>query len=587
MIYSGNAITVQMLADGIAEFRFNLQNDYLQDLDAALQAIKATPSIQGVWVCVKSLAGLPHHISHQHAQQLFTSFSQLPIPKVATLENSAIGGGLEFLLTCNFRIFSPQATFTLPDLQFGMPPFLGGTVRLPRLVGIQNTIDWLTQPQRISAQTAFKTGLADTIVDIKDLKEAALDTLKLAINNKIAWQHRTKSALSEPQKIALFDYARQKTKQTYPLHQYPVYKYVLDHLQTTNHLSVYEALAQELTLCQKIQELPQTQAMIQNLAYYQQFKQLQQQRKKQQHPIQKVAIFGTHPLVSHIVQQKIYTYIQDKIALTSFYQTTPAQYWDFLQPQTNELNQMDITFDLSSLEFKERKYRLENIERECHRNSLIVVKLKDYKLEKITTHLQHKNNVIGLHHLDKNTIELVKTGLTSESCIATVASFLQRLGQQVFVVKDSTGFFVRRVAKAYVDAYSQLLQQGFLSEEIHQALQNFGWKQMPEDWAMRFELYSTISPCLPQQHITKADIVDCMMVALCNEIMRCAEEHIVDSKAELQVMTTEILGFPPFLGGVSEYVQAIGIAEYIALCDKYSVLGKNYLAPQVLKKDHF
>ena len=582
MVYSGNAITVQMLSDGIAEFRFNLQTDYLQDFEGALNAIKATPHIQGIWLSAQSLLGLSFDCSASHAQQIITSFSQLPIPKVATLEHQAIGGGAEILLACDYRILTPHAKIAFPDLTYGMTPFLGGTVRLPHLVGLQIAIDWFISSNLIDANTAFKNHFAQTLVTSAQLKDAALHTLKLAITSKLNWQQTQRQQYSDAQKILQFHQAKQSTLEQFPLQHYPSYKYLIDHLKHSLDLSAYDALKQELAVYEQVKELPQTQATLHHWHNLQQLKKEQKQNKRYEHPIQKVALFGEITFAPFIAQQGMTCYIQDINALQNAYQATPVQHWNFLQPKTTDLKQVDIIFECSNTDIKQRKYQLENIEHECHRNTILVVQLKDYSLEKVSVHLQHKHNLVGLHALDDDTIELVKTSQTSDICIATVSAFLQRLGKQVFVVKDAQGFFIRRVAKAYLDAYSHLLQQGITTEQIHQQLNQFGWNTTPEQWATRFELYTTITPYQLHTHIKQDDVNDMMMVALCNEAIRCLEKGIVQSPAQLDVMTIEILGFPTFKSGVYQYIQTIGIAEYLALCDKYSDLGEQYKAPAFL-----
>ncbi len=73
------------------------------------------------------------------------------------------------------------------------------------------------------------------------------------------------------------------------------------------------------------------------------------------------------------------------------------------------------------------------------------------------------------------------------------------------------------------------------------------------------------------------------MIPLVNEVARCLEEKIIASPAEADMALIMGIGFPPFRGGACRYVDQVGAANYVALCEKYAVLGKAYEAPKLLR----
>jgi len=79
------------------------------------------------------------------------------------------------------------------------------------------------------------------------------------------------------------------------------------------------------------------------------------------------------------------------------------------------------------------------------------------------------------------------------------------------------------------------------------------------------------------------EIIARCMIPLVNEVARCLEENIVASPAEADMALIMGIGFPPFRGGACRYVDQMGVANYVALCEKYAHLGKAYEAPQLLK----
>lgn len=96
-----------------------------------------------------------------------------PYPTVAAIRGCCLGSGLEIALACDFRIATPNAIFALPEATFGIMPGLGGTVRLPKLVGLAKSIEMVLSGENILAEDALRIGLIDKIVDKNDLLATA------------------------------------------------------------------------------------------------------------------------------------------------------------------------------------------------------------------------------------------------------------------------------------------------------------------------------------------------------------------------------------------------------------------------------
>lgn len=91
--------------------------------------------------------------------------SDARVPVVAAVPGACLGGGLELALCCAARVSSPRAVFGLPELKLGIIPGLGGTQRLPRLVGFDEGVRMMLTSRSVGAKEAAKMGLVDEVVD--------------------------------------------------------------------------------------------------------------------------------------------------------------------------------------------------------------------------------------------------------------------------------------------------------------------------------------------------------------------------------------------------------------------------------------
>jgi enoyl-CoA hydratase/carnithine racemase len=106
-------------------------------------------------------------------QQAFTGFEDLPVPTVAAVRGVAIGAGCQLALACHLRLAAPDASFGLLEVRWALVPDLGGTYRLPRVIGLSRATDLCLSGRKIDAETALSWGLADALLDGEDFEADA------------------------------------------------------------------------------------------------------------------------------------------------------------------------------------------------------------------------------------------------------------------------------------------------------------------------------------------------------------------------------------------------------------------------------
>ncbi|MCB1076117.1 MAG: enoyl-CoA hydratase/isomerase family protein, partial [Simkania sp.] len=99
----------------------------------------------------------------QTAQQFFERLADTKYPVIAAINGMALGGGCELALACHHRVISSTAAIGLPETLIGLLPGAGGTVRLQRLIGVQNALKIILAGKSEKADKAVKLGIADAV----------------------------------------------------------------------------------------------------------------------------------------------------------------------------------------------------------------------------------------------------------------------------------------------------------------------------------------------------------------------------------------------------------------------------------------
>jgi enoyl-CoA hydratase len=93
-------------------------------------------------------------------------------PMIAAVNGMALGGGLELALACDLRLAAENASFGAPEVKLGLIPGWGGTQRLPRSIPVARAAELLFTGQAIDAQEAYRLGLVNRVVPLKELMVA-------------------------------------------------------------------------------------------------------------------------------------------------------------------------------------------------------------------------------------------------------------------------------------------------------------------------------------------------------------------------------------------------------------------------------
>ena len=94
-------------------------------------------------------------------------------PVIAAVAGYAVAGGLELAIWCDLRVAERSAVFGVFSRRFGVPFIDGGTIRLPRLIGLSRALDMIITGRPIKAEEALNIGLANYVVEDGKSREEA------------------------------------------------------------------------------------------------------------------------------------------------------------------------------------------------------------------------------------------------------------------------------------------------------------------------------------------------------------------------------------------------------------------------------
>ena len=111
----------------------------------------------------------------RRGQQVFDRLEALPFPTVAAIHGFALGGGLETALACRYRVgvADERLSLGLPEVQLGLHPGFGGTVRTVRLIGVRAAMELMLTGRPVRGDKALKLGLLDRLVPQAELRGSA------------------------------------------------------------------------------------------------------------------------------------------------------------------------------------------------------------------------------------------------------------------------------------------------------------------------------------------------------------------------------------------------------------------------------
>ena len=125
-------------------------------------------------------------------------------PIVAAIHGTALGGGCEVALACQYRVAVPSAKIGLPEVKLGLLPGAGGTQRLPRVVGVKAALEMIALGDPVSAKKAAEIGLVDKVVGEDSLEADAIAFAREIADKRPIPRVRDRDVAPDPEAVEAF-----------------------------------------------------------------------------------------------------------------------------------------------------------------------------------------------------------------------------------------------------------------------------------------------------------------------------------------------------------------------------------------------
>ncbi|WP_221794289.1 fatty acid oxidation complex subunit alpha FadB [Oceanobacter mangrovi] len=445
--------------------------------------------------------------------KIFNRIEDLPLPTVVAIRGEALGGGLELALSADFRVVSDKARLGLPEVNLGILPGWGGSVRLPRLIGVDNALNWMTQGRPMKAAEALRVGVADAVIAADDqLEAAALRVLQQAVDGELDYQRRRQlktsaMTLAEAELTMACDTATGMVAMTTSEH-YPAARRIIESVRQGVRLSRAEAQAHESRDFIALAKSTVARNLVTLFLSDQQLKKTNRNLAKDAQPVQQAAVLGAGIMGGGVAYQSASTgtpIVMKDIAQSALdtgmaeanrlmlgqikrKKMTPEaalQTSQRIQPRLDyqSFEQADLVVEAVVENPAIKRAVLAEVEQQVGAEAVLATNTSTLTVAELAAGLTRPQNFCGMHFFNPvhrmPLVEIIRGPQTSELAINRAVSYALAMQKVPVVVGDCAGFLVNRILLPYVHAFARLVMDGVDFERIDKVMEAFGWPMGP------------------------------------------------------------------------------------------------------------
>jgi len=569
-------------------------------------------------------------------QRLLVRVGELGVPTVAAIDGFALGGGLELALACDYRVAadSYERTLGLPEVQLGIHPGFGGTVRSVRLLGAPLALDLMLTGRSLSPREALAAGLVDAVVARPDLAAAAAGFITRRPRPRRApWHLRLLSAA--PLRPLLGRAVGKSLRKRVRRAHYPApYAILALWLRYGGHgAAAFRAEAVS------IGELLITNTS-RNLVRVFELRERLRNLAPKQAGVTRVHVIGGGTMGGDIaawcalrgltvtLQDRAQQYLEPALArarelfrkrLKGPGESEAALARLSVDLAATQVASADVVIEAIIENADAKRALFRDLESKLPQSALVATNTSSIRLEDLSAAFSHPERFVGLHFFNPVAslplVEVISAATTSQGSLDKAMSFVSQIGKLPLPCRSAPGFVVNRILTPYMLEALRAHQDGYALETIDAAATAFGMPTGPIELADRVGLDVALHvakilggvlraepPQLLAEKVANGELGaktgrgfyayvdgravkrkdvpapddelgDRLLLPMINEAVACLDEGVVRDADLLDAGAVFGAGFAPFTGGPMNYARQRGYGE---VADKLAVLAARY-----------
>jgi len=564
----------------------------------------------------------------RRGQELLARLAASSIPSVAAIDGFALGGGLELALACHYRIAVKRSEPTLgfPEVQLGIHPGFGGTVRSVELLGAPVALDLMLTGRSITPDKARSLGLVDRVVGQDELSAVAAELVeRRPLRARAAWYLRALALGPLRKQIAAR--VRSRVAKRVRVEHYPA-PYAIVDLWEQHGARGEAAYAAEARSIGKLLVTPTCRNLVRVFYLRERLRGLASKE---------VSVSRVHVVGAGVMGGDIASWCALR-GLDVTLQDTAQKYIDaaleraqktferFIRSPEDRaaaagrlrsdiaaerIGSADVVIEAIIEKLEAKQSLFEKLEPMLADAAILATNTSSIKLEDMAVVLKRPERFVGLHFFNPvprlPLVEVISGDQTSAATAAHAMSFVTQIGKLPLPCRSAPGFVVNRILAPYMLEALRAHEQGHSLEQIDEAAESFGMPMGPIELADRvgldvaqhvsailsrvtglavpdslrdkvenghlgaktgegFYKYENGRPIKqrPVPRSTDPDLQDRLILTLLNEAVACCEDGVVEDYDLLDAGAVFGTGFAPFRGGPVHYARARGVAVVVA-----------------------
>jgi 3-hydroxyacyl-CoA dehydrogenase/enoyl-CoA hydratase/3-hydroxybutyryl-CoA epimerase len=430
----------------------------------------------------------------------------LPVPVVAAIHGTCMGGGTEAVLACRYRVASddPKTALGLPEVQLGLLPGAGGTQRLPRLIGLAKSLDLILTGRALKAARALKAGLVDEVVPETVLLRAAKKAALAIAEGKLV-PRRPGIGLGEKLlRPLIFSKARKSVLAKAGTH-YPAPLEAIEAVRQGTATSLAEGLKIEALAFGRLSVSEVSRALVSVFFATQEIK------KDAGYPegtkgigVLKLGVLGAGLMGAGIAGASAETgtpvrlkdtsleslgrglayvrgLLEERQKRGSLSRLEVGRLMDRLSPSLDlrGFRRADLVIEAVFEDLELKRKVLAETEAATTDGCVFASNTSSIPIREIASASVRPSQVLGMHFFSPvqkmPLLEVIVTPETGPEALATAVSFGRRMGKNVIVVRDGPGFYTSRALAPYMNEAARLLEEGATIPAVDEAMVAFGF----------------------------------------------------------------------------------------------------------------